>query len=457
MVTHLAARRRLPARRAQILTGWLSLVVWAVAVHAQTPGGRDGQPFSVTHYDVQLEPRLESRTLTGTVTLSVVVHRDDVAPAGATIALNRGRLEIDGVQEDGRARAFVIDGNLVRITLPRGRLNETRTLTITYHGAPSSGLVFNEEREQIYTVFSTSQWMPALDEPSARATLRLRLTMPRSWTAAASGRERSRRELPANTVVMEWEQKRPVPTYTFGFAAGAFTEATDRAAGTALRYLGRGFTESEMRRVFGESAQMIAFFEQRSGVPYPGDIYAQALVARTAGQEMAGLSIVSEDYGRAVIADPSAIGLIAHELAHQWWGNMVTCQAWTEFWLNEGFATYMAAAYREQRFGRDAYLNDVASMKARYEQVRARGNDRPLVFPNWDRPTADDRTIVYQKGAYVLHQLRELLGDTTFWSGIRRYTSEHFGRSVTTEDFRAAMEQASGKALGAFFDRWVYK
>jgi len=444
--------------RAPILAGCLSLVVWAVAVHAQTPGARYARPFSVTHYDVRLEPRLESRTLTGTVTLSVVVHRDDVAPADATIVLNRGRLEIDGVQEDGRARTFVVDGNLVRITLPRGGPDEKRrALTVTYHGAPSSGLVFNEEREQIYTVFSTSQWMPALDEPSARATLRLRLTMPRAWTAAASGREVSRRELPANTVVMEWEQKRPVPTYTFGFAAGAFTEATDRASGTALRYLGRGFTESEMRRVFGESAQMIRFFEQRSGVPFPGDTYAQALVARTVGQEMAGLSIVSEDYGRAVIADPSAIGLIAHELAHQWWGNMVTCHAWTEFWLNEGFATYMAAAYREQRFGRDTYLSEVASMKARYEQVRARGNDRPLVFPNWDRPTADDRTIVYQKGAYALHELRELLGDTTFWAGIRRYTTEHFGRSVTTEDFRAAMEQASGTDLGAFFDRWVYK
>jgi aminopeptidase N len=316
--------------------------------------------------------------------------------------------------------------------------------------------VFNQEREQIYTVFSTSQWMVALDDPSARATLRLRLTMPRAWTASASGRELSRRQAPGNNVVVEWQQDRPVPTYTFGFAAGAFSEVNDRAGRTALRFLGRGFTESEMRRVFGETGPMIAFFEQRSGVPYPGATYAQALVARTAGQEMAGLSIVSEEYGRAVVADPSAIGLIAHELAHQWWGNMVTCHAWTEFWLNEGFATYMAAAYREHRFGRETYLQDVASMKARYEQVRARGNDRPLIFPFWDRPTADDRTVVYQKGAYVLHELRELVGDAAFWAGIRGYTTTHFGTSVTTADFQSAMEQASGRDLRAFFDRWVY-
>jgi len=135
---------------------------------------------------------------------------------------------------------------------------------------------------------------------------------------------------------------------------------------------------------------------------------------------------------------------------------MVTCYAWTEFWLNEGFATYMAAAYREHRFGRETYLKDVASMKARYEEVRARGNDRPLIFPSWDRPTADDRTVVYQKGAYVLHELREHVGDAAFWAGIRRYTIDHFGTSVTTADLHTAMEQASGMNLRAFFDRWVY-
>jgi aminopeptidase N len=96
-------------------------------------------------------------------------------------------------------------------------------------------------------------------------------------------------------------------------------------------------------------------------------------------------------------------------------------------------------------------------MKARYEQVRARGNDRPLVFPNWDRPTADDRTLVYQKGGYVLHELRSLLGDVAFWAGIQRYTAQHFERSVTSDDFRVAMERASGRDLRAFFDQWVYK
>jgi aminopeptidase N len=151
-----------------------------------------------------------------------------------------------------------------------------------------------------------------------------------------------------------------------------------------------------------------------------------------------------------------SITLAAHELAHQWWGNQVTCRDWTHFWLNEGFATFMAAAYNERRFGRAAYLREIDARRARYEQVRDAGHDRSLVFPNWDRPTADDRTLVYQKGAVVLHELRATLGDRRFWEGIRRYTRTNFGKSVTAADFQQAMERSSGEALSDFFAKWVY-
>jgi hypothetical protein len=156
----------------------------------------------------------------------------DVAPAGATITLDRGRLEIDSVREGGSSRAFVVDGTQVRITLPRGRLDEKRMLTVSYRGAPSSGLVFDTEREQIYTVFSTSQWMVAIDEPSARATLRLRLTMPRAWTRRqAVARSLDTKCQPRRS---SWNGSRigPCRRTRFGFAAGAFSEVTDRAGRT---------------------------------------------------------------------------------------------------------------------------------------------------------------------------------------------------------------------------------
>jgi aminopeptidase N len=224
----------------------------------------------------------------------------------------------------------------------------------------------------------------------------------------------------------------------------------------ALHYLSSGFSPSDMQRIFGESARMLEFFQERAGVPYMGDQYSQVIVPRTAGQEMAGFSVVSEEYARAVLADPLAGSLLGHEFAHQWWGNIVTCQAWTHFWLNEGFATFMAAAYRERRFGRDVYLKDIDGMRARYERVRDAGHDRSLVFPDWSQPTADDRTLVYQKGGYVLHLLREYVGDSAFWAGIASYTRNNFGKSVTTDDLQRAMEQASNRNLESFFSTWVY-
>jgi aminopeptidase N len=201
---------------------------------------------------------------------------------------------------------------------------------------------------------------------------------------------------------------------------------------------------------------MLDFFVDRAGVAYPDVAYSQALVATSGGQELAGLSHMSEAYGRSVLADPTATSLIAHELAHQWWGNLLTNRDWTHFWLNEGFATFMAACYKERARGRDAYLADVDAWRQRVERLRSSGTDKPLVFPDWNRPTADDRAVVYQKGALVLHELRELLGDEPFWTAVRAYTRQHAGQSVTSPDLQRAFEASSGRNLSAFFAERVY-
>ena len=430
-------------------TGLVLGLTWSLFAWVVTPQSAPiaARASSVIHYDLELRPQIGARTVEGSVSLTV-----QAPDAGVShVTLNRGALEVDEVVEGGRRLTFHVDRTQLHVELPPANDQRARTIAITYHGRPLSGLVFAPEREQLYTIFSTPQWMPSVDDPDARATFRLRLHVPRSWTGAAAGRQMSRRAVSADIDVVEWLQERPMPAYTFGFAVGRFSAVSDRESGVTLQYFANGFSPDQMRAIFGESRQMLRFFEERSGVAYSWRTYAQALVARTAGQEMAGLSVVSEEYGRAVLEDRTAIGLLAHEFSHQWWGNMVTCHAWTEFWLNEGFATFMAAAYREHRFGRAAYLADIRAMRTRYEQVVARGNDRSIVFPSWDRPSPDDRTLVYQKGALVLHDLRERLGDGNFWKGIRLYTRRHFGRSVTTEALRLAFEEASGTDLREFF------
>ena len=420
----------------------------AVVASSRVEGlGQLTSAIAVTHYAAYLEPKLDAGTIAGSVTLTL-----DRSGAGV-VRLQKGELTIDAVEREGSAIAFAVTGQTLTINVGE---DAARSVIVRYHGAPRSGLSFAPERKQLYTSFSTSRWMPVMDAPDARATFHLQLVVAREWTVVGNGREVGRRSISSTEDVSEWRQDRPVPTYTFGFAAGDYGQVAVSKGAIAEHYLANGFSDGDLRRVFADTASMLAFFTDRSGVPFPGDRYSQILVPRSAGQEMAGYAIVSEEYGRAVLNDPTVVSLLAHELAHQWWGNSVTCREWTHFWLNEGFATFMAAAYREHRFGREVYLRDVDAMRTRYERIRDAGRDRSLVFPNWDSPTADDRTLVYQKGGYVLHLLRQALGDQQFWSGIRHYTKTYLGRSVTTDDFRRAMEEATGRDLGAFFTEWVY-
>ena len=433
--------------------GLILLLVLTAAgpARTQTDVPPSGGTFDITHYAVELDLDVDAGTIAGRERIDLTVRE----PA-TVLVFDGGGLVVDSVAIGGSALPFEQRARRLIVAAPKSAAaGDVLRLDVSYHGAPRSGLTMSAANAQAYTTFSTSQWMVAVDAPAERATLDLQVTLPAGWQAAGSGRELARRSEAGRSTV-QWRQDRAVPSYTFGFVAGDFMEATARHAGITLRYFGRGFTEPELRAIFRDTPAMAAFFQERAGVPYPGDAYAQALVATSAGQELAGLSHVSDAYGRAVLADGTATSLIAHELAHQWWGNLVTCREWTHFWLNEGFATFMAAAYKEHARGRDAYLADVQGWRRRVEQLRGAGGDKPLVYPDWNRPTADDRALVYQKGALVLHELRELLGDVAFWNAIRAYTREYAGASVTTADFQRAVERSSGRRLDGFFDEWVY-
>ena len=416
--------------------------------NATTPG----RAFDVLDYDLQLEPDFKERTVKGNVMIRLKMNR-----AADRIELDSDGLTVDGVYEGHVPQAFEQRDRTLAIRVGlQSRPGQIREIAIAYHGQPRSGLRFVPDRLEAYTIFSTSQWLPCVDAPDERATLRLRVVLPAALDLIASGVRVERRALTPERHQHTWRQDQPVPAFTFGFAAGTFTSVTD--SDKRLRFAGAGFSETELRTVFRDSTDMLAFLEERAGVRYPDAEYTQVLVSSngTFGQEISSLSILTAGYGRARLTGPGDKTLAAHELAHQWWGILVTCRDWTHFWLNEGFATFMAAAYEERRAGRDEYMREIDAARTAYEKVRAAGHDRSLVFPDWKQPTADDRTLVYQKGAYVLHRLRETVGEQAFWSGLRAYTRKYAGQSVTTADFQKAMEQASGRDLSGFFAEWVY-
>ena len=428
--------------------GTLTIFLLVLSLKAQTDS------FDVVNYNAQIEPEIAKKTVKGNVSVNFIATTNNLAE----IQLNAGVLEIDAVREGQAVLKFEKKDNLLNIHLARvAKLNENREIEIEYHGTPKFGIKFFPEMSQVYTVFSTSQWMPCVDAPDDRATFRLNLILPKDLKVAANGHFIKQTKLPNNKISSVWEQKNPIPTYTFGFTAGKFKEFGERSERIEFRYLTTPqFSLEEMLKIFRDTSDMINFYESKAGVPYSDKVYTQVLASGDVEQEMSSFTVISDSYGRDVLRDEKDIWLGAHELAHQWWGNMVTNKDWRHFWLNEGIATFMTAAYKEHRFGRKEYLAEIENSKMRYEKVRDAGKDKSLVFPDWNKPTSADRTLVYHKGAYIVYLLREKLGDEAFWKGIKEYTQKFWGKSVTTKDFQNSMEKSSGKDLSPFFNQWVY-
>jgi aminopeptidase N len=433
---------------------WLNPVAIAtllVLLGIALPTSAEVRPYNVDHYAARIEPDLRMKTLTGRVRIYLTTQSAGLE----TLEFDRGELNVTGVTVNGREQPFTLSMDHLLVHLPGGvPAGGHLTVSVDYTGAPRFGLEFAPEISQVYTIFSTSQWLICNDIPSAKATFDLELVLPAQLSVVANGRQISRSVLPNGKQVLLWRESRPIPSYTFGFAAGLFTEVQDNRG--QLRYLGSGLSQDELRRIFHETAGIRSFLERRSGIRYDGPTYTQALVAETVGQELGDFSLLSSEYGHILLSDPKAVGLLAHEFAHQWWGNRVTCRDWTQFWLNEGFATFMAAAYLESRFGTEAYLEAIARSRDRYAAVKAKGEDHALEYRDWTHPSASDRTIVYHKGTYVLYQLRLELGEQAFWKSLRDYTRAYIDKTVSTRDFQAAVEKSSHRDLTAFFQKWVY-
>ncbi|MEM9983045.1 MAG: M1 family aminopeptidase, partial [Bacteroidota bacterium] len=313
---------------------------------------------------------------------------------------------------------------------------------------------FDVAAQQMYTVFHTSEWMVCRDEVVDKALIDLGIVIPDSLQAVASGELFMKAPYKEGLDSYLWVQSYATSPYTYGFAIGNFQTLSRSYKTTQLNYLSPQYG-LDLDLIFWETPKIMAFLEEISGVAYYQNTYTQVLMGAHY-QEMAGMAVLKGSYGKHIIDNETEINLITHELAHQWWGNRITCQSWNHFWLNEAFATFLSAAYNEQAFGKEKYLEDIEAYRQVYLKVRDKGKDKPLVFESWHNPTREDRDIVYFKGAYVLHLLRETLGEAHFWKGLKAYSQKYFDKFVVTKNFQEEMERTSGKDLQPFFDRWVY-
>ncbi len=374
-----------------------------------------------------------------------------------SVAIEADGLVVDEAIFGAERRSFEQAGGRLCVALDRPlRAGSSAALQLSWHrpasARPTEGPVRFYDGSQAWAGYGTSAWMPTVLAAAQRATLDLTIDAPPGLDVVASGR-RVEGERPRFVVDV------PSPTFLFAFAVGRFAKA-ELKVGDAL-LVAHGPSDADLADVLARTGAMLRFFETRLRARLPGDRYDQAFVKGDAAQEAVGLALIGEDYVRDLKEHPQEDWVFSHELAHQWFARALPCADFGDFWLNEGFATFLVAAFKEEAWGKPAYEREIELFRARSKKVTEQGKDAP-VAPRPDAPREADpkpgpRGITYSRGALVLHRLRAELGDPLFWSGLSRYVTDQAGKSPRTGDFQRAMQTATGKDLGPFFDRWVYR
>ena len=434
------------------ISGAITAVLSASLADARTEPAEIGAGFEVERYAVALTPDPASRSVTGTEKIRVRSQQDGLS----LIVFSPNALVIDGATANGRPARVTSDGSGISIFLPSplGR-GQKVTVDLRFRGVPRRGITTTAT--SMFTSYFACDWMVCLqDSPGDKAWFELDLTVPDGMDSLAAGRRVGQSRIRGGRSVDRWRTQRPYSPYLFGFAVGPFTRARDRSGGNELLYLGEGASEAELPRLFAETPDILAFFADKAGLPLPGLYYAQLLAPGREAQEAATFSLIGREELERSAAEPSTQWVIAHELAHQYWGNLVTSETWRDFWLNEGITVFMTAAYKERRFGASAYRAELDLARARWGRAREAGWDRPLAFAGAYPNLGTRRAIQYSKGALFMDHLRTLLGEDAFWAGLKAYTRRHAGGTVTSIDLQRAMEQSANRDLTSVFREWVF-
>jgi aminopeptidase N len=410
--------------------------------------------YRVEHYDV----RISLDPATGRLTGEAVIRFESTTENLVSLDLDAGGLTVSSVEEAGKPDYFERqDERLIVVLNGPANPGEPRALAIHYRAGSSKGVEI--AAGQASAGYFASHWVPVNDRIENPAALALTITAPAAWKTAASG-ELVREHSEGGQAVTEWSVDGPPEApFLWAFASGPFEERTAvvkqaGASAVTLRILGGA-------DVLVQTKAALQFFAVATGRPYPRGSYTQVFASGQTGQEAVGLTLLPESYAKGLAAKPQDLWLLAHELAHQWYGIGIPTQSWSDFWLSEGLATYLADAFLEHQYGRQRYDTEIAHSQSIYDDLKSKGKDRPLSFHDWTTPDQAGGSLPYHKGAAFLALLRTELGEDLFWKNLKAYTRDNWGKRVASEDFQRAMEKDLGKKqkqreVSKLFDSWVF-
>lgn len=304
-------------------------------------------------------------------------------------------------------------------------------------------------------------WFPVYDHPNDFFTTELTATVEKPLSVISNGKLLDTRDNNDGTRTFHWKIDQPHASYLTSIIVGEYTPIVSEYQGIPIITNVYPNEVKEGRVTAARLPEMVKFFSEKTGLKYPYAKYAQTTV-RDFGGGMENISATTQTdsmiHDARTELDSNTDGLQSHELAHQWFGDYVTCRDWSDIWLNESFATYFQAMWDEHKLGGDDFLySDVKANQDAYLTAWKQGKRRPIVTKNYVNPDAVFDTYAYPRGGAVLHMLRKTLGDDNWWRAINYYLRKYANQPVETEQFRVAIEESTGQAMDWFFDEWLYK
>jgi len=450
----------------------LALLVFVVRVSGEEPTrfARD-RPVDCIHIKLDLNVDVNRRTVGGTATLDMTALRKVTSVRLDAVDLRVSRVTVARGEEQAAEAAFVNDGEHLEILLGEPLdIGDGATVKITYAlDNPREGLYFfgpsEDEPDVPLVVWSEGQsiynryWFPSFDHPDELQTTEIIVTTRRGLSASSNGRLIAKTEdADKNTVTFHWLQDQPHVSYLVSLIVGDFFIVRDNWRGKPVTYWVHQRYKDQVEGSFKNTKRMLDFFSEKFDIEYPWDRYAQISCEGYSGGGMENTSATTLGNGalhdQRSLLDSNSDGLIAHEIAHQWWGDMLTCRDWAHLWLNEGFATYSEALWAEHDLGDDEFRYNM--FRKATNAIRG-GKERPMVDRAYETPDAMFDSRTYSKGAWVLHMIRKRLGDELFWQSINKYGTDNAFRTVETVDLRKSIEETTGRSFERFFYDWTQR
>jgi len=422
--------------------------------------------YKLNHYKLEIKVYIAEKRLEGKATLTLTRYRKPKR----YITLDAVEMDIKSVFVDGVKVKYDYDGEKLYVDLGKLLDDKPIELVVEYKVVePRFGLYFITPDEHYpnrrYEVWSQGEtewnryWMPIYDYPNNKCTSEIIVWVPKGYIAVSNG-SLIEKKIDGDWEVYHWLFDKPHSTYLIALAVGRYIELKEEMDGVTLYYYVPPDKVNDADRSFSRTKDMIKFYESYLGVKYPYGNYKQVCVQNfvVGGMENTSITILLEEtlHDEHAHMDFESEPLVAHELAHQWFGDLVTCKDWSHIWLNESFATYLENLYVRHWKGEDDFIYEMMQDLDNYLMECRRNYSRPIVYNiyKYSEEVFDQHS--YPKGGLILHTLSNILGEDTFRKGLKEFLTRFAYKNADTEDLRKVLSEVSGLNLEWFFNQFVY-